>query len=110
MPELNSSRCFKRYLGTGPIAGGGGWRVGLSWDGCAGSWNTREEGEELKKGGKVLDFCDAPGPASPAAFLRTTVAFWGTKRMRGATARRTLLEVGPLCIRKALSVDGHTCP
>lgn len=54
----------------------------------------------------MLDFSDAPGPASPAAFLGTTVAFLGRKRTRGATAQWTLLEVGQLCIHNALSVAG----
>lgn len=94
-----------------PLARGGGWQVGLPWDGCG--WKLEhqkrggDEGEELKKkGGEALDFCDAPGPASPAAFLGTTVAFQGRKRTGGATARRTLLEAGLLCIHKALRVAG----
>lgn len=54
----------------------------------------------------MLVFCDAPGPASPAAFLGTTVAFLGRKRTRRATARRTLLEVEQLCIHNARNVAG----
>lgn len=35
--------------------------------------------KKKKKGGEALDFCGAPGPASPAAFLGTMVAFRGKK-------------------------------
>lgn len=108
VPELNSSFWFKRYLGSGPVARGGGWQAGLSWDGCRRKLehlkHEGKEGEELKKGGEVLDFCDAPGPASPAAFLGTTVAFQGRKRRHRTMAWRAVLEMGLLHIHKALRV------
>lgn len=76
---------FQAVPGGWPLAHSGGWQVGLPWDGCGGKLEHQnhggEAGEELKKGGEALDFCDAPGPASPAAFLGTTVAFWGGKRI-----------------------------
>lgn len=105
---LNLSSWLKRYPGSSPIARGGGWRAGLSWDGCGRKLEhlkrEGEEREELKKGGEVLDFCDALGPASPAAFLGTVVAFWGRKRMHRTMAWRAVLEMGSLHIHKAVRV------
>ncbi|KAM6053204.1 uncharacterized protein C20orf204 homolog isoform 1-T1 [Theristicus caerulescens] len=93
-----------------PRARSRGWQVGLRWDGCGRKLQHQkrggEDGEELKKGGEALESCDAPGPASPAAFLGTTVAFWGGKRTRGATVWRAPLEARRLRIRKALRVAG----